>query len=242
MSPRASRLSVSSTAAGPVAALGMARQSDAAEEGSCQAASTSATDTTPEPAEEQEQEHSGLSPLQALCAAGAGIAAGGAAAAAAIKHKLSSKPDTQEPEAPATAAEPVATAEAPGSGAAAAAAADEPPATYTPAAFEQMPSGGAAAEPPSLSSASGVASAAKDAVALTHPSGAAPATEVGPPPGIGKKGDTSIHLPQGCGTNLVFLTGRKVYLIHPHIAIPMTAALKRHAMRSLPPDCTQAER
>jgi hypothetical protein len=64
----------------------------------------------------------------------------------------------------------------------------DPPATYTPAAAQLMPAGGAAPEPASLATASGVAAAAKDAADLERPSGAAPPIAPRPPPGVGTKG------------------------------------------------------
>lgn len=191
-SPRASRLSISSTAEAPAPAAtsATASQSTTAADNSSDATSRAAP--TGSAAEPEQQKPGGLSPLAALGAAGAGIAAAGSAAAAAIKHGLSSSPDAeneadqqQEQQEDTTAAVATETATAAEPGALA-----DASSTYQPAAAKQVPAGGGIAAAPSLATASGVASAASSATAESgsQPTGAAPPIEAGPPPGVGAKG------------------------------------------------------
>lgn len=192
--PGASRLSVSSSAAGLAAESGSDRAQGAdtsAQEVSTQPAPQGVPDPTPDTAEEHKP--AGMSPLAALGAVGAGIAAAGTAAVAAVKHTVLPESSTTGPEQPddiqpaGPADSGVAEASTPEEPAVAA----EPPATYNPAAAQLMPAGGAAPEPASLATASGVAAAAKDAADLERPSGAAPPIAPGPPPGVGAKGADS---------------------------------------------------
>jgi hypothetical protein len=157
--------------------IGMSKHEDSAQ---------SAPEGTPDVETDTAEEHkpTGLSPLAALSAVGAGIAAVGGAAAVAVKQTL--LPEPEDAKAEQQDGTPVAEP------------AGEPPPTYAPAAAEPVPAGGAATEPAGLASASGVAAAAQDAADLERPSGAAPAIAPGPPPGVGIKGVTFVDAMQRC--------------------------------------------